>query len=547
MSSKRLIPLIAATCIVVGVIIGFMSSTAKRAVRPSVVNRAPNKINALLDIIDKQYADTVDIAAIIDKAIPKILQELDPHSVYIPAKDLKAANENIEGSFCGIGVQFMQNKDTVHVMRVIPGGPSEKVGIMAGDRIISVADSSIVGINSDDVIKMLKGPRGTKVKVEVLRPKGKQRISFTILRDDIPLKSVDACYMITDEIGYIKINTFSLTTYEEMLGAIARLRRSDCKGIIIDLRDNLGGVMEIAVKMINEFLPAGQLIVYTEGRKSPRQNYFSDGYGTCKTMPVAVLINEASASASEIFSGAIQDNDRGTVIGLRSFGKGLVQQPIQFNDGSEVRLTISRYYTPSGRSIQRHYAQGENDDYNLDIIKRYEHGELFSRDSITTDTLQRYETANGRTVFGGGGIVPDIFIPQDTTGYSSYLRQLNMEGMFSKFAFEFTDLNRENLKALSNEDELIGYLDKHDVFSDFINYAEENGIKRRNILISKSRDLIKQFLYASIIYDRFDIEEYTRYVNRTDKSVAKAIEVIEKYGADPLKLPVNYDRQGHNN
>lgn len=536
MSNKRLIPIIAAVCIVVGIIIGFTYSMGGH-VNPGIISKSSNKIDALLSIIDNQYADTVDIAEIVENTIPQVLAELDPHSTYIPAKDLQAANENLEGSFCGIGVQFMQNKDTIHVMRVIPGGPSDKVGIMAGDRIIAIEDSSIVGTNTDLVIKKLKGPRDTKVRVEVLRPKNHELLDFTILRGDIPLKSVDACYMITDKIGYMKINTFSLSTYEEMLSGIARLKYENCKGIIIDLRDNLGGVLEIAIKMINEFLPQGRLIVYTEGRKSPRQDYYSDGHGTCQDMPIAILINEASASASEIFSGAIQDNDRGTIIGLRSFGKGLVQQPIQFNDGSEVRLTIARYFTPSGRCIQRSYTHGKTEDYNLDILKRYEHGELFSKDSIVTDSLKRYETVNGRTVYGGGGIIPDIFIPQDTTGYTSYLRQLNMNGLFSKFAFEFTDKNRETLKDFSDENELISYLDKHHIINDFINYADENGVKRRNILINKSYELIKRFLYASVIYDRFDMEEYIRYVNQTDKTVEKAIEVIEKYDSNPLKLP----------
>lgn len=536
MNIKKFIPLIVAASIVAGVFIGFFYSNG-RDVRTGFIGNQSNKIDALLNIIDNQYVDTVNVADIVEQAMPQILSELDPHSTYISAKDRQAANEELEGSFCGIGVQFLPNNDTIHVMRVIPGGPSDKVGIIAGDRIIAVDDSTIVGADDALVMKKLKGPRDTKVKVTVLRQASGEQIDFTILRGDIPLKSVDACYMLTDKTGYMKINTFSLSTYEEMLSGIARLKYQNCQGIIIDLRDNLGGVLEIAIKMINEFLPQGRLIVYTEGRKSPRQDYYSDGHGTCQGMPVAVLINEASASASEIFSGAIQDNDRGTVIGLRSFGKGLVQQPIELNDGSEVRLTIARYFTPSGRCIQRSYTHGQNDDYNLDILKRYEHGELFSKDSISTDSLPSYETAGGRTVYGGGGIIPDIFIPQDTTGYTSYLRQLNIEGLFSKFAFEFTDGNRATLAAIGNEDDLAAYLDRHNVVEQFIRYADKHGVKRRNLLIQKSYTLIKRFLYASIIYDRFDIEEYIKYTNQTDKTVQRAVEVIEKYGADPFKLP----------
>lgn len=536
MNIKKFIPLIVAASIVAGVFIGFFYSNG-RDVRTGFIGNQSNKIDALLNIIDNQYVDTVNVADIVEQAMPQILSELDPHSTYISAKDRQAANEELEGSFCGIGVQFLPNNDTIHVMRVIPGGPSDKVGIIAGDRIIAVDDSTIVGADDALVMKKLKGPRDTKVKVTVLRQASGEQIDFTILRGDIPLKSVDACYMLTDKTGYMKINTFSLSTYEEMLSGIARLKYQNCQGIIIDLRDNLGGVLEIAIKMINEFLPQGRLIVYTEGSKSPRQDYYSDGHGTCQGMPLAVLINEASASASEIFSGAIQDNDRGTVIGLRSFGKGLVQQPIELNDGSEVRLTIARYFTPSGRCIQRSYTHGQNDDYNLDILKRYEHGELFSKDSISTDSLPSYETAGGRTVYGGGGIIPDIFIPQDTTGYTSYLRQLNIEGLFSKFAFEFTDGNRATLAAIGNEDDLAAYLDRHNVVEQFIRYADKHGVKRRNLLIQKSYTLIKRFLYASIIYDRFDIEEYIKYTNQTDKTVQRAVVVIEKYGADPFKLP----------
>ena len=538
MNIKRLLPLIVAVSIIIGVVIGFFYSAGDSA-HPNVMGKSSNKIDALLNIIDNQYVDTVDIPQIVEDALPQILSELDPHSTYIPAKDRQAANENLEGSFCGIGVQFLQNNDTIYVMRVIPGGPSDKVGLMAGDRIVEVGDSSIIGLGSDAVIKRLKGPRGTEVKVKVYRPADAALQDFTILRGDIPLKSVDACYMITDEIGYMKISTFSLTTYEEMLSGIARLKYDNCRALIIDLRDNLGGVLEIAIKMINEFLPQGRLIVYTEGRKSPRQDYYSDGHGTCQGMPVAILINEASASASEIFSGAIQDNDRGTIVGLRSFGKGLVQQPIEFNDGSEVRLTIARYYTPSGRCIQRAYTKGDNEAYELDILERYEHGELFSKDSIVTDSLEKYATAGGRVVYGGGGIIPDIFIPQDTTGYTSYLRQLNIKGLFSSFAFEFTDRNRLALDKFDNETELLAYLDKHNVMEDFINYADDKGVKRRNLLINKSRALIKNFLYAAIIYDRFDTQEYNRYLNLSDKTVKKAVEVIEKYGGDPMKLPRN--------
>lgn len=536
---NKYIPIIISISIVFGIIIGYYYTGYNSRSNFSFIGKSQNKIDALLRIIDQQYVDSININDVTEDVIPEILAELDPHSLYIPAKQQEDANEKIEGSFSGIGIQFTINKDTIYVMRVIPGGPSEKVGLMAGDRIIAVDDSSFVGkiVNDENAIKKLKGPKGSNVKITAFRPSINKNLDFTVQRGDIPINSVDACYMITDKIGYIKINTFSLSTYEEMLSGIAELKYNKCKGIIIDLRDNLGGVMEIAIKMVNEFLPENKLIVYTEGRKSPKQEYYSDGHGTCKNIPIVVLINEASASASEIFSGAIQDNDRGLIVGRRSFGKGLVQQPIDFKDGSSVRLTIARYYTPSGRSIQRQYEKGKNTEYELDILKRYEHGEFFSQDSMQVDSLKKYKTSIGRTVYGGGGIVPDFFIPQDTTGYTSYLGLVNQSGLISKYAFEYTDKNRNKFENMQNYKELISYLDRRNMVEDFVRFAEKNGIKRRNLQINKSYKLLKQFIYAGIIYDVYDIEEYIEFLNQNDKAVDKAIELINDYDANPAKLP----------
>lgn len=536
--NNRFLPVIIAVSIVFGIAVGFFYASRGNKGNTRIINYSTNKISALLNIIEHQYVDTVDINEIIESAMPTILNDLDPHSAYIPAKEQKEANEQIEGSFSGIGVQFIIHKDTVNIVRIIPGGPSEKVGMMAGDRIIAVDDSAYVGkvVTNDNTMKRLKGPKDSSVKLTVYRPALKKSMDFTVVRGDIPIKSIDACYMIDSEIGYIKINSFSLTTYEEMLGCIAELKHNNCKGLVIDLRSNPGGVMEIAVRMVNEFLPAGKLIVYTEGRNSPKMEYRSDGYGTCQDMPLAVLINESSASASEIFSGAIQDNDRGVVIGRRSFGKGLVQQPINFNDGSGVRLTIARYFIPSGRCIQREYEKGHKEEYELDILDRYNHGEFFSKDSIRVDSTKVYKTSGGRTVYGGGGVIPDIFIAQDTIGYTSYLGQVNASGLINRFSLELTDRNRETFDKFETQEELIKYLDRSSLVEDFVRYADKEGIKRRNILIQKSYKALKRNIYASIIYDVFDMQELVRYLNTDDHEVLKAVEVIRANGADPLKI-----------
>ena len=378
----RYIPIIIAVSIVAGIFIGTFYAN-RFSGSPQGIGRtgSSNKINGLLRIIDDQYVDTVNMSELIDDAMPQILRELDPHSSYIPAKDLQAVNDDLRGSFSGIGVQFTIQQDTIHISDVISGGPSEKVGIMPGDRIVEIDDSVFVGkiVTNNESMKRLKGPKGSEVKLGIFRQGEKELLHFTIIRDDIPNKSIKAAYMINDQYGYINIEKFGETTYPEMLIALAQLHQQSCKGVIIDLRGNTGGYMGAAIQMVNEFLPKGKLIVYTEGRKCPREDYPSNGTGSSQQMPLIVLLDEGSASASEIFAGAIQDNDRGTIIGRRSFGKGLVQQPIEFNDGSAIRLTIARYYTPSGRCIQKPYHKGKDENYELDIINRYEHGEFFSQ------------------------------------------------------------------------------------------------------------------------------------------------------------------------
>ena len=530
---SRYIPIIIAVSIIAGILIGTFYanrfSQQDHGMGIGIIPSTSNKLNGLLHIIDNQYVDTVNISDLIEDAMPKILGELDPHSAYIPAKDLQAVNDDLRGSFSGIGIQFTIQQDTIHISDVIAGGPSEKVGLMPGDRIVEIDDSAFVGkiVTNNESMKRLKGPKGSEVKLGIWRQGEKEILHFTIIRGDIPNRSVKASYMIDEKFGYINIEKFSESTYPEMLIALAKLHQEECQGVIIDLRGNTGGYMGPAIQMVNEFLPKGQLIVYTEGRKAPRENYPSNGTGSSQQLPIVVLIDEGSASASEIFSGAIQDNDRGTLIGRRSFGKGLVQQPIEFNDGSAIRLTIARYYTPSGRCIQKPYNKGFDEDYEMDILTRYEHGEFFSQDSIKQDKNQIHYTSLGRSVYGGGGIMPDIFVPQDTTGMTSYYRMAATRGLIAQFAFQYTDQNRQTLNKYENADDLLKYLKKQNIIEKFARFAESKGLKRRNILMYKSKELFDRNLYGNIIYNMLNMEEYLKFLNQSDKTVQKALEVLK--------------------
>lgn len=526
----RLVPFLLAVSLVAGVLIGTFYAQHFAGNKLGIINTSSNKLNALLHIINEQYVDTVRIADLVEEAMPQILSELDPHSSYIPAKDLEAVNADLKGSFSGIGVQFTIQDDTIHINSVIQGGPSEKVGLLAGDRIVSVDDSAFVGkiVTNSEAMRRLKGEKGSKVKLGIYRPGESDILYFTVVRGDIPVKSIDAAYMITDQFGYVKVNKFGETTYPELLIALAKLRQADMKGLIIDLRGNTGGYMAAAIQMVNEFLPANRLIVYTEGRKSPRENYTSNGTGSSQDIPLIVLTDEGSASASEIFAGAIQDNDRGTIIGRRSFGKGLVQQPIEFTDGSAIRLTIARYYTPSGRCIQKPYQKGNGGEYELDILNRYEHGEFFSADSIKQNKDEIYHTSLGRTVYGGGGIMPDIFVPQDTAGMTSYYRMAASRGLIIRYTLDYTDKNRQQLKEYNTPEKLAEYLSRQNLLQQFATYAEQKGLKRRNILMYKSRKLFEESLYGNIIYNMLGIEAFISYLNHTDTTVQKALEVLEK-------------------
>ena len=533
MSDKRtrFIPIIIAISVVAGIFIGTFYANRFSQNTPELGGIQPgtNKLNGLLRIVSDQYVDTVNMAELVEEAMPQILNELDPHSSYIPAKDLQAVNDDLAGSFSGIGVQFTIQQDTIHISDVIAGGPSEKVGIMPGDRIVEIDDSAFVGkiVTNNESMKRLKGPKGSEVKIGVFRPGEKEILHFTIIRGDIPNKSIKAAYMIDEKYGYMNIEKFGETTYPEMLIALAQLHQQNCEGLIVDLRGNTGGYMGAAIQMVNEFLPKGRLIVYTEGRKSPRENYPSNGTGSSQQMPIIVLLDEGSASASEIFAGAIQDNDRGTIIGRRSFGKGLVQQPIEFNDGSAIRLTIARYYTPSGRCIQKPYNKGNDAQYNMDLLTRYEHGEFFSKDSIKQDESHIYYTSIGRAVYGGGGIMPDIFVPQDTTGITSYFTMAANRGLTIQFSFQYTDKNRQTLQKYKTGEELLKYLKTQNILEKFAQFAEGKGLKRRNLLMYKSKELFNRNLYGNIIYNMLNMEEYLKFLNQSDATVLKALEVLK--------------------
>lgn len=529
-NNTRFIPFLLAICLIAGIAIGTFYANHFSENKLGIINTSSNKLNALLRIIDDQYVDTVNMGELVEEAMPQILSELDPHSSYIPAKDLEAVNADLKGSFSGIGIQFTIQNDTIHVNSVIQGGPSEKVGLMAGDRIVEVDDSAFVGkiVTNSEAMKRLKGEKGSKVKLGVYRPGEKDLLHFTVIRGNIPVKSIDAAYMINEKVGYIKVNKFGETTYPELLIALAKLNQKNCEGLIVDLRGNTGGYMAAAIQMVNEFLPNNRLIVYTQGRKSPREDYNSNGTGSNQKMPLVVLVDEGSASASEIFAGSIQDNDRGTIVGRRSFGKGLVQQPIEFSDGSAIRLTIARYYTPSGRCIQKPYEKGKESEYELDLLTRYEHGEFFSADSIKQDETEVYHTRLGRPVYGGGGIMPDIFVPQDTTGMTSYFRMAANRGLIIRYTFDYTDQNRSTLQKYDTPEKMEAYLKGQNLLNKFAAWAEKKGLKRRNNLMMKSRRLFEMSLYGNIIYNMLGMEAYMEYLNESDKTVLKAVEILEK-------------------
>ena len=532
--NNRFMPLIMALCVVIGILIGTFYANHFSGNRLSIINSSSNKLNNLLHIIDDQYVDTVNVNDLVEKAMPQILSELDPHSVYISAKDVQIANDDLRGSFSGVGIEFTIRQDTLHVQQVISNGPAERAGVIAGDKIVVVDDKPFTGktLTNEEAMHRLKGPKDTKVKLGILRYGEKKLRDIVVTRGDIPTKSVTAAYMLDKETGYLRIKNFGENTYPELLIALAKLSQQQFRNLTIDLRGNTGGYLQSAVQIANEFLPKNRLIVYTQGRKSPRQEYRSDGRGSYTAIPLVVLIDEGSASASEILAGAIQDNDRGTIIGRRSFGKGLVQQPIEFGDRSMIRLTIARYYSPSGRCIQKPYTSGDNKNYEEDILTRYEHGEFFSEDSIKHEGKE-YHTALGRPVYGGGGITPDIFVAEDTTDVTSYYKQASMSGLIIQYAFTYVDDNRQKLKEQRSVKELVAYLSKQNMVEKFATYAEQNGLKRRNLMIQKSHKLLERYLCSRIVYNILDDEAWVQYLNQDDPAILETLRVFREDKAFP--------------
>ncbi len=491
-----------------------------------------SKVSDLLSLIDGQYVDSVDLDSITDEVMSDIVSKLDPHSVYIPAKDLEAVNSELEGSFSGIGVQFNIQSDTVMIVSVISGGPSEKVGLMAGDRIVKVNDTAFVGkdvVSNEKVMRKLRGPKGTEVKLGVRRQGTKEVLSYTIQRGEIPINSVTVAYIIEPGVGFIGLNNnFGNNTYDEFLHSIAELRAKGARKYIIDLRENSGGLMDVAIRMINEFLPKGQMIVYSEGKAYPRTDAKADGTGSCINYPMVVLIDEFSASASEIFAGAIQDNDRGLIVGRRSFGKGLVQTQIPFSDGSAVRLTVARYFTPSGRSIQKPYVRGKSADYEMDLLKRFEHGEFDTKDSIQVADSLKFKTLKGRTVYGGGGIMPDIFVPRDTLQYSPYLTKVVNYGYTYQFAFQYTDKNRTKLSKFKNWQEMDQFLTSQNLLSEFVAFAASKGVPANQREINISKNLLLTQIKSYIVRNMIGDSNFYPLLNREDETVKKALEAIKK-------------------
>ncbi len=499
--------------------------------RSNSASRQQQKLLMVENIVNNLYVDNVDEEKIVENAVRGILENLDPHSSYSTKEETTSSQETMQGSFSGIGIQFNMQKDTLYVVQTIAGGPSEKVGILPGDRFIAVDDSIIAGrkLKNTDIMKRLRGPKGTKVNIKVKRGSNAELLEFRITRDDIPLNSIDAVYMADGKTGYIRLSRFAATSYKEFKDAITKLKKQGMQQLILDLTDNGGGYMQIAAQIANEMLNRGNLIVYTQGRKSPRQNLNADGSGTFRTQKVVVMINQFSASASEILSGAVQDWDRGVVVGRRSFGKGLVQREFLLPDSSSFRLTIARYYTPSGRNIQKPYVKGDREDYDKDIIDRYNHGELQSADSIHfADSLKHTTLRLHRTVYGGGGIMPDVFVPLDTTQYTDYHRRLVAKGIIPQFALRYVDKNRADLKAQYPDAQK--FIKEFTVSDEMLNNLVDAGKAEKvdfdKSQFAKSKEMLRTFVKAAIANDLFSTGAYFQIVNEQNDIYKEALSII---------------------
>lgn len=528
-NSKKsiLLPLVLAFTLIIGIFIGKFLPGDNNIQNNSNIRLKNDKLNTILNVIESNYVDSVNRNDLVESAIPAILAKLDPHSIYIPAKDLARANEPLQGNFEGIGISFTMLTDTILVISTIPGGPSEKLGLLPGDKILYVNDSLVAGkhVSDEAVMGLLKGPRGTIVRIKILRNGQKELLPFEITRDKIPIYSVDVDYMVNDKTGYIRINNFAMTTYDDFMKGLRELKEKGMTSLILDLRGNSGGIMEAAIQIANQFLKEGQLIVYTKGRTQPRSEAKATGKGEFETGNLVVLIDEWSASASEILAGAIQDNDRGTIIGRRSFGKGLVQEPVPFADGSGLRLTIARYYTPTGRSIQKPYNAGF-DKYYDDLSERFNHREFEVSDSIHFSDSLKFTTPGGRTVYGGGGIMPDKFVPVDTSGVSPYF--IKVRSLIYRFALKFTENNRESLKKYTEAEDMEKYLDKQNLLDQFTKYAAANGIKKDPSGMKISGNIIHIQIKAYIARNILDNKGFYPIWESIDTTLLYAIDFLKK-------------------
>ena len=535
---KYILPGISVLCIVVGFIIGNAVSNKVNAqhfyIRNGQLMMSPSsKADYLLQLMQQSYVDSLDIDSITDIVLDDIVKQLDPHSSYIPKKDIDLVNSELSGSFSGIGVQFTIQSDTVNIVAVISGGPSEHVGVLAGDKIVLVNDSTFCGkgTTNERVMHTLRGPKGTEVKLGILRTGTPEILNFTIVRGDIPVHSVDAQFIIEPagakaKIGFIRVNKFGETTYREFITALAELRSQGATQYIVDLRENSGGYMDQAIKMANEFLQTGDLIVYSEGRAYPRYEARANGGGRFKDVPLIVLIDNFSASASEIFAGAMQDNDRAKIIGRRSFGKGLVQQQFPFEDGSAVRLTVARYYTPSGRCIQKPYTLGDKDAYQQDLEERFEHGEFYSADSIHFTDTTTYRTKNGRIVYGGGGIMPDIFVGRDTSQNSPYFNIVSNRAYTYQFAYRYADTHRKQFTKFTRWQDLEKHLIAANWVPEFVKFCQEKGVEPNEQQLAKSRTLLVRIVNAYIVRDIMGDAGFFPLYERDDDITKRAIDVL---------------------
>lgn len=527
-----MIPLVLGLGVVCGLFLGRYVATSRES-------DGVKKLRTVLSLIGAEYVDELNIDSLMDGIYPDLLSSLDPHSAYIAHEDLQTVNDELGSSFSGVGVMFQQVNDTVVVAEVVAGGPAEKVGLATGDRILEADGVKLSGVkaSSMDVFKALRGPADTKVKLTVKRANSKQPLEFDVIRGDVPQHSVDCVYMMTEDTGYVRVSKFAATTYTEFIDALADLREKGAKKYVVDLRGNTGGFLDQPILMANEFLPKGRMIVYSKGRHADNETVaVSDGSGAFQDAELVVLTNESTASSSEIFAGAIQDNDRGLIVGRRSFGKGLVQNQVVLPDSSAIRLTVARYYTPSGRSIQKEYKRGDVTKYDMDISDRFSHGEFFSADSIKLDASKKFKTMAGRTVYGGGGIMPDVFVPEDTTGVTGYYINVYNRGLLQEYAFDLAANQRDELKKAKNLDSLLKLLPADQTLLEgFVTFAVKKGVPARWYYINQSRDLIIRQLKALVARDILGYSAYLEMFNAYDPTVIRALQALEK-GESPVQI-----------